>query len=94
MGKFRPSSGGAGRHRRQSHDRRQGHRQGDSRDRVDRIPQGRQIVGPTIVHVDGKVGWTQPIDADPKRNFNADSWEVYGAGAFLLAGSEVVKLKL
>src|SRR5258706_3263808 len=48
----------------------------------------------TLVHADGKIGWTQPIGADPKRNFNADSWEVYGAGAFLLAGSEVVKLKL
>ena len=48
----------------------------------------------TLVHADGKVGWTQPIGADPKRNFNADSWEVYGAGSFLLAGSEVVKLKL
>jgi unsaturated rhamnogalacturonyl hydrolase len=47
-----------------------------------------------LVHPDGKVGWTQPIGADPKRNFNADSWEVYGAGAFLLAGSEIVKLKL
>ena len=45
-----------------------------------------------LVHADGKVGWTQPIGADPRRNFNADSWEVYGAGAFLLAGSEVVKL--
>jgi len=45
-----------------------------------------------LVHSDGKVGWTQPIGADPRRNFNADSWEVYGAGAFLLAGSEVVKL--
>jgi rhamnogalacturonyl hydrolase YesR len=48
----------------------------------------------TLVHADGKVGWTQPIGADPKRNFSAESWEVYGAGAFLLAGSEVVKLKL
>src|SRR5258708_7205754 len=47
----------------------------------------------TLVHSDGKVGWTQPIGADPKRNFNADSWEVYGAGAFLLAGSEVIKLR-
>jgi rhamnogalacturonyl hydrolase YesR len=47
-----------------------------------------------LVHADGKVGWTQPIGADPRRNFNADSYEVYGAGAFLLAGSEVVKLKL
>lgn len=45
-----------------------------------------------LVHADGKVGWTQPIGADPRRNFNADSWEVYGAGAYLLAGSEVVKL--
>jgi len=46
-----------------------------------------------FVHADGKVGWTQPIGADPRRNFNADSWEVYGSGAYLLAGSEVVKLK-
>jgi len=42
---------------------------------------------------EGKVGWVQPIGADPKRNFNAESWESYGAGAFLLAGSEVIKLK-
>jgi unsaturated rhamnogalacturonyl hydrolase len=47
----------------------------------------------TLVHEDGKVGWTQPIGADPRRNFNAESWEVYGAGAYLLAGSEVVKIK-
>ncbi len=48
----------------------------------------------SLVHANGMVGWTQPIGADPRRNFTADSWEVYGAGAFLLAGSEVVKLKL
>lgn len=48
----------------------------------------------TLVHPDGKVGWTQPIGADPRRNFGPESWEVYGAGAYLLAGSEVVKLKL
>ncbi len=48
----------------------------------------------TLVHPDGKVGWTQPIGADPRRDFNADSWEVFGAGAYLLAGSEVIKLKL
>ena len=47
----------------------------------------------SLVHEDGKVGWTQPIGADPRRNFNADSWEVYGAGAYLLAGSEIIKLK-
>ena len=48
----------------------------------------------TLVHQDGMVGWTQPIGADPRRNFSADSWEVYGAGAYLLAGSEVIKLRL
>ena len=42
---------------------------------------------------DGKMGWVQPIGADPKRNFSADSWEVYGTGAYLLAGSEMLKLK-
>lgn len=47
----------------------------------------------TLVQEDGKVGWTQPIGADPRKNFTAESWEVYGAGAYLLAGSEVVKLK-
>jgi rhamnogalacturonyl hydrolase YesR len=45
------------------------------------------------VKEDGHVGWVQPIGADPKKNFNEDSWEVYGSGAFLLAGSEVIKLK-
>jgi len=47
----------------------------------------------TLVHPDGMVGWTQPIGADPRRNFGADSWEVYGAGAYMLAASEIVKLK-
>lgn len=46
-----------------------------------------------LVTPEGKVGWCQPIGADPRRNFTAESWEVYGAGAFLLAGSEVIKLK-
>ena len=41
----------------------------------------------------GMMGWVQPIGADPKRNFSADSWEVYGTGAYLLAGSEMLKLK-
>ena len=45
------------------------------------------------VNDEGRVGWVQPIGADPRKNFNADSWEVYGAGAFLLAGSEVIKMK-
>ena len=41
---------------------------------------------------DGKMGWVQPIGADPKRNFSADSWEVYGTGAYLLAASEMLKI--
>ncbi len=46
-----------------------------------------------LIQPDGHVGWCQPIGADPKKNFSADSWEVYGTGAFLLAGSEILKLK-
>jgi len=45
-----------------------------------------------LIQPDGHVGWCQPIGADPKKNFTAESWEVYGTGAFLLAGSEVIKL--
>jgi len=45
-----------------------------------------------LIQPDGRVGWVQPIGADPKKNFSAESWEVYGTGAFLLAGSEVIKL--
>jgi rhamnogalacturonyl hydrolase YesR len=47
----------------------------------------------SLVLEDGTVGWVQPIGGDPRRNFNANSWEAYGAGAYLLAGSEVIKLK-
>ena len=46
------------------------------------------------VNEEGRVGWVQPIGANPKRNFSEDSWEVYGTGAFLLAAGEVNKLKL
>ena len=45
------------------------------------------------VSSEGRVGWVQPIGADPRRDFSAESWEVYGTGAYLLAGSEVMKLK-
>lgn len=47
----------------------------------------------SLIQLDGRVGWTQPIGADPRKNFSGESWEVYGTGAFLLAGSEVIKLK-
>jgi rhamnogalacturonyl hydrolase YesR len=45
------------------------------------------------VFEDGRLGWVQPIGDNPMKNFSKDSWEVYGTGAFLLAGSEVIKLK-
>jgi unsaturated rhamnogalacturonyl hydrolase len=47
----------------------------------------------TLIQPDGHIGWCQPIGADPRKNFSAESWEVYGTGAFLLAGSEVIRLK-
>lgn len=47
----------------------------------------------SLIQKDGRIGWVQPIGADPKKNFSAESWEVYGTGAFLLAGSEVIKLR-
>jgi rhamnogalacturonyl hydrolase YesR len=39
----------------------------------------------------GKVGWVQNIGADP-RPATADSWQNFGTGAFLMAGSQVLKL--
>jgi rhamnogalacturonyl hydrolase YesR len=43
-------------------------------------------------HENGKVGWVQNIGAEPKPA-SEDSWQNYGTGAFLLAGSEILKLK-
>jgi len=40
---------------------------------------------------EGRLTHVQPIGADP-RKFDVDSTEVYGVGAFLLAGSEVYRL--
>ncbi len=44
------------------------------------------------VNNESRIGWVQPVGSDPRKNFNEDSWEVYGTGAFLLAGSEVIKM--
>ena len=44
------------------------------------------------VHPDGKLGWVQPIGAAPA-SVNFDMNQEYGSGAFLLAGSEIYKLK-
>jgi len=43
------------------------------------------------VHPDGMLGWVQPIGADP-RAVTEVMTELYGVGAFLLAGTEVHKL--
>ena len=40
---------------------------------------------------DGMVGWVQNIGDSPKPA-DKDSWQNYGTGAFLLAGSEIIKL--
>jgi rhamnogalacturonyl hydrolase YesR/lysophospholipase L1-like esterase len=44
----------------------------------------------SAVHSDGKPGYVQPIGADPKK-VTADDTDVYGVGAFLLAGSEMYR---
>ena len=46
----------------------------------------------SVVSPDGKLGWVQPIGADPK-SVTADMTEVYGVGAFLKAGSEMYRMK-
>ncbi|AQS94353.1 family 88 glycosyl hydrolase [Polaribacter sp. BM10] len=43
-------------------------------------------------HEDGRVGWVQNIGAFPEPA-SADSWQNFGTGAYLLAGSEILKLK-
>ena len=45
----------------------------------------------SCVDADGKLTHVQPIGADPKK-FSETSTEVYGVGAFLLAGSEVYRM--
>ncbi|WP_417444131.1 glycoside hydrolase family 88/105 protein [Joostella sp.] len=42
-------------------------------------------------HEDGRVGWVQNIGASPEPA-SKDSWQNFGTGAFLMAGSEVLKL--
>ncbi len=43
------------------------------------------------VETDGKLGWVQPVGADPKK-VTRDMTELYGTGAFLMAACEVYKL--
>lgn len=44
------------------------------------------------VHADGKLGYVQPIGASPDK-VSFDNTEVYGVGAFLLAGDQVLTMK-
>jgi len=44
------------------------------------------------VHPDGKLGYVQPQGAAPEK-VTADDTEMYGVGAFLLAGTEMLKLE-
>lgn len=41
---------------------------------------------------DGKIGWVQNIGANPMPA-NSESWQNFGTGSFLMAGSEILKLK-
>ncbi|MCU0460174.1 MAG: glycoside hydrolase family 88 protein [Bacteroidales bacterium] len=43
----------------------------------------------SAVFADGKLGWVQPVGQDPKV-VTPDMTEVYGVGAFLLAGTEMM----
>ena len=45
-----------------------------------------------VQHDNGKVGWVQNIGFDPKPA-DKDSWQNFGTGAFLLAASEILKVK-
>lgn len=45
----------------------------------------------SYVHPDGKLGYVQPVGAAPKAT-GFESTDVYGVGAFLLAGSEMYKM--
>lgn len=46
----------------------------------------------SAVEADGKLGYVQPIGADPKK-VTREMTEVYGPGAFLLAGTEIYRMK-
>jgi rhamnogalacturonyl hydrolase YesR len=44
------------------------------------------------VQPSGKLGWVQKIGYSPAQ-LASDMTEVYGVGAFLLAGSEIIKIR-
>jgi rhamnogalacturonyl hydrolase YesR len=44
----------------------------------------------TRIQPSGMLGYVQPVGADPRNNIRADYTQVFGAGAFFLAGSEIL----
>ena len=46
----------------------------------------------SAVNEEGKLGWVQPIGADPKK-VTEDMTAVYGVGAFLMTATEIYKMK-
>lgn len=46
----------------------------------------------TCVDAEGRLGWVQPIGFAPD-HYDATTYQEYGAGAFLAAGSQVMQLK-
>lgn len=47
----------------------------------------------SAIDSDGKLGWVQPIGADPKK-VTEDMTAVYGVGALLMAGAEIYKMDI
>lgn len=45
----------------------------------------------SAIEPDGKLGWVQPVGADPKK-VTRDMTELYGTGALLMAAGEIYKL--
>ncbi|MDQ8201840.1 glycoside hydrolase family 88 protein [Pelagicoccus sp. SDUM812003] len=45
----------------------------------------------TRIQSSGMVGYVQPVGFDPRDNISAEDTQAYGAGAVLLAGSEILK---
>jgi rhamnogalacturonyl hydrolase YesR len=61
------------------------------RDRFERVIRKAWVALAGCVENDGKLTHVQPIGADP-RKFDENHTDVYGVGAFLLAGSEVYRM--
>lgn len=47
----------------------------------------------SFISEEGKLGWVQPIGADPKK-VTSEMTAVYGVGAYLLAGSELCRINI